>query len=138
MNWICRNWSSILCMQQIPTLLCKKKNPAYGKHWLSWLIRIEAPIPKENLFFLVCKKQNQKLWGGVLRMGSENKNFQFLFWRGDTCEVGLLNAEDVEKHIHAKFSRIWAKFIFSSEQIFSCFWSNMKKFWKFNVFLKHF
>ena len=50
-------------------------------------------------------------------MKSENKNFNFLFWRGDTLGGGLLNAEDVETHVFAKFSRIRAKFIFFSEKL---------------------
>ena len=50
-------------------------------------------------------------------MGSENKNVHFLFWRGDTWGGGLLNAEGVETHVCAKFSRIQAKFIFFSEKL---------------------
>ena len=50
-------------------------------------------------------------------MGSENKNLNFLFWRGDTQWGGLLNAEDVEMHVCAKLSKFRAKFVFFSEKL---------------------
>ena len=86
LNLICRNWSSIIGIQQVATTLCKK-NPAYRRHWLSGPMRIEPPLTKENLF-LGCPKK----MGEGMRMGSENNNFHFLFWRGDAWGVlwGLL------------------------------------------------
>ena len=52
----------------------------------------------------------------------------------------LLKAEDVEMHVCAKFSRIWAKFKFlvqswTKQALFSCFWRNLTKFCRFSVFL---
>ena len=50
-------------------------------------------------------------------MGSENKNFRFLFWQEDTWGGGLLNAEDVETQLCAKFSRNSTTFLFSKEKL---------------------
>ena len=53
---------------------CWRKNPAYGRHWIFWPIRIEAPIPfffcGQKLFF----KRGQKKW-----VGWGVKKFSFFF-----------------------------------------------------------
>ena len=78
-------------------------------------MRIEAPIPKKNLFWGVQKK-----WGEGWGWGQKIRIFIF-FWRGDTWGVGLLTAEDEETHVCANFSKIRAKFIFFSEKLGNIF-----------------
>ena len=60
--------------------------------------------------------------GGVQKNGGDEdgirkKEFLFSFLVGGTWGGGLLNAEDVETHVCAKFSRIRIKFIFFSEKL---------------------
>ena len=41
------------------------KNPAYGRHWISWPRRIQAPIPFIYFNFFVGKKRGRKNLGEV-------------------------------------------------------------------------
>ena len=102
LNLICRNWSSIIGIQQIATTLCKKKSSI--QETLTLLTDADRSTDdKRNPFFGVSKKK----WGGV-RMGSENKNFHFLFWRGDTWggTLGVTEGGCVTYHLLVQYNAV--------------------------------